>query len=58
MCVTSIPESQMSVGFAIRPVVFELQAILKQVHRMPANDFVTLQGQKVPRICATSVPQS
>ncbi len=36
--VAGVPESQISVRFVLRPAVFELQAILKQEHRMSPND--------------------
>ena len=34
ICVTTSPKCQSSIRFAQRPAVFELQAILRQVHRM------------------------
>ncbi len=48
---------QISLRFAIWPVGFELQAILRQVHQMPPKWPWTPQGQMY-QICATSVPNS
>ncbi len=38
VCVTSIHESQISLRFAVRRAIFEMQAILRTVHRMTPND--------------------
>ena len=45
ICVTGIPNSQISPRFALRPVVFELHTILRQVHWMTPNWHSTLQRQ-------------
>ncbi len=42
-CDTSIHESHISFCFALRPAIFKLQVILKQVHRMTPNQPWTLQ---------------
>ncbi len=46
--VTSVPESQITLRFAIRPAVFEIEAILRQVDRMTSIWPWTLQGQRYP----------
>ncbi len=43
--VTSIQESQISLRFALRPDVFRILAILRQVHRMTPNLYWILKGQ-------------
>ncbi len=45
MYVTSIHESQISLNFALRRSIFEIMAILRQVHRMTSNWPWTPQGQ-------------
>ncbi len=56
ICATSIHESQISLHFALWTAVFEIQAILRQVHRMTPND-LTLQGQ-IAHTCITTLPES
>ena len=51
ICVTGIPESQISLRFALR-TVFETQAILRQVYR---NDLEPTKSN-VPHICISSIP--
>ena len=34
LCVTSVHESYIVLRFTQRPAIFELQAVLRQVHRM------------------------
>ncbi len=46
LLVTSIDESYISHRFALRPDLFELQAILRQVHRMTPKWPWTLQGPR------------
>ncbi len=46
--VTSIPESQISVSFALRPDVLKVHAILRKVHQMTKKWPWTLQGQRYP----------
>ncbi len=36
--IPTIPESQISLRFVLRPAISELQAILRQVHQMTQND--------------------
>ena len=38
ICATSSPKSHISLHFALRPAVFELQAIVRQVHQMTQID--------------------
>ncbi len=45
ICITSVPDSQMSLHFTLRPAIFEIQAILRQVHRMIPNWPWTQQRQ-------------
>ncbi len=55
ICVTGVPNSQIiSPLFALRPPVFELHAILRQVQQMLQ---ITLNTNVYP-ICITSMPQS
>ena len=51
MCITSVPESQISVALVLRSSVFELQAILNNVHRMTGNN---LEPGKVKSTPCTS----
>ena len=44
ICSTSIPGSQISVRFALRPEIFELQNILRQMHRMTPKRPWIMQG--------------
>ncbi len=37
MYITSVPESQISVHFALRPAAFEIHFILRQMHQMTPN---------------------
>ncbi len=46
--ITIVPESQISLCFALRPAFFNKQAILRQVHRMTPKWPWTLQGQRYP----------
>ena len=57
ICVTSIPESQISVRFALRPAIFELQAILRQVDRMTPKRPRLLECERCP-IYVTNNPGS
>ncbi len=45
ICITSVRDSQISLRFALRPALFETQAILRQVHQMTSNWPWTLQRQ-------------
>ncbi len=57
ICVTSVPDSQISVRVILRPVIFEIQAILRPVQ----NDTkMTLNptSSNVCTICITSIPGS
>ncbi len=45
LCITNVRNSQISLRFALRPALFEIQTILRQVHRMTAKWPWTLQGQ-------------
>ncbi len=45
-CVTSVPESQMSITFALWPASFELQAVLRKVHAMTRKWPWTLKGAR------------
>ncbi len=45
ICVTTVPESQISVRFALRPAIFELHVILT----------LNTTRSKVPPICVTNV---
>ena len=58
ICCTSVPESKISISFSLRPAGFELQDILRCVHWLTPKWPRALQGQKVPHICVTSVPNS
>ncbi len=46
--ITIVPESQISLRFALRPAFFNIQAIWRQVHRMIPKWPWTLQGQRYP----------
>ena len=46
ICGISIHESQISVCFTLRPTVFEVQAILRKVHRMTPKWHWTLKDQR------------
>ncbi len=48
---TIVLESHISLHFALRPAVFALQVILRQVHQMTAKRPWTLQGQMYPYMC-------
>ena len=43
---TTVPEPQISLHFVLRPAIFELQAIFRQVHRMTPKGSWTLQDQR------------
>ncbi len=45
---TSVPDSQISVRFALRPGVFGLQAFWRKVHQITPKWPCTLQGQMFP----------
>ena len=49
--ITIVPESQVSLRFALRPAFFNVQAILRQVHQMTPKWHWTLQGQGYPIMC-------
>ncbi len=53
MCYFIIPDSQMTVRFALRPAVLELQAILGQVLRMTPlpNDPEHYKVKYTPYMC-------
>ncbi len=42
------PGSQISILFALRPAIFELQAILRQAHRLTPKWLWMLKGQRYP----------
>ncbi len=44
--VSSIPESQISIHFPLQPAVFEIQAILRQMHQITPKWPWSLQGQR------------
>ncbi len=46
--ITIVPESQISLRFALRPAFFNIQAILRQVHQMTPKWPWTLQGHRYP----------
>ncbi len=48
ICVTGMLESQISLRFTLPPAVFDLLAILRQVHWMPPKWPWALQGQRYP----------
>ena len=48
ICITSVPDSQISLRLAVRPAIVEIHAILKQVHWMIPKWPWTLQGQRYP----------
>ncbi len=57
--VPTIPETQFSVRFSLRLVIFQLQAILRQVHQMtPENDLKYSKRSKVLHIHATTTHES
>ncbi len=45
ICATRIRDSPIPLRLALRPAVFEIQAILRQVHQMTPNWPWILQGQ-------------
>ncbi len=52
------PESQISVRFALRPAMFELQAILRQTIAPNDPKWQNITRSKVHHICFTNVPVS
>ena len=48
ICITTIPECQISLCFALQPAITEIQAILRQVHWMTPKWPWTLQGKRYP----------
>ncbi len=48
ICITGVPDSQVSLRFAVRPAISEIQAILRQVHQMTPKCPWTPQGQRYP----------
>ncbi len=52
--ITGVPEFQMSDHFTLRPVVFELQVILREVHWMAQSNFEPYKV-KCNHICVTSI---
>ncbi len=46
--ITTVPESQISLRFALRPAFFNIQAILRQVHQMTPKWPWILQGHRYP----------
>ncbi len=57
ICVTRLQESHISLRFALRPAIFDIQAILRQWHRTIPKWPSTLQGHMCP-ICVTSIHES
>ncbi len=49
--ITMAHDSQISICFALRPAVFELHAILRQVHQMIWKPNSSNRAWKVPYIC-------
>ena len=45
ICTTTVPESQISLSFPLRPALFEIQAILRQVHWITPKWPWTLKSQ-------------
>ncbi len=58
ICATTFPECQISFLFTLRPVVVELQAIVRQVHRNDLRKALETTRSKVHHICVTCVPES
>ncbi len=54
ICVASVPQYQISVRFTLQPVLFELQAILRQAHRMTHKSPLNTAMWNIPHICATT----
>ena len=50
MHITTVAESQISIRFTLRPAIFELQAILRQVHRWPPKVTLNTKRSKLPHI--------
>ncbi len=48
ICITSVPESPISLHFSVRPATVEIQAILRQLHWMTPKWPWSLQGQRYP----------
>lgn len=59
ICVTSVPESYLSMHFALRPALymFRIACHLRQVHLMPLNDLEYCIRSKVANICVDSPPE-
>ena len=53
--VTNIHEAQISLRFTLRPAVFDIQANMRQVHRMTAKWSWTHKKSNVPHICVTRI---
>ena len=50
--IRGVPESQISLRFALRPAVFESHAILRQMHQMTPNDLEHYKVKGTPHICS------
>ena len=55
--ITTTPESKISLNFALRPAISQIQAILREVHRMILKWLWTQKGQRYP-ICMLQQPPS
>ena len=53
--ITTVPMSQNSPHFALRPALFQIQVILRQVHECPQVDLEHYTRSNVPHICVTSI---
>ncbi len=59
ICVTSVPEYQISARFSLRPATFELKAFFAESAPNDPKRPWTLRGEiKIPHICVTNVPES
>ncbi len=58
ICIIRVHDSQISLRFALRPALFEIQTILRQVHRMTPNWSWTLQRQITLYLYNKTVPES
>ncbi len=57
ICVTSIHKSHITLRFTLRPIIFKIQAILRQMHQMTPNWLWPIQV-KWSYICTKTVPES
>ena len=58
ICITTIPGSQISLRFTVRPALFEIQTIVRQAHRTTPNRPSTLQCQSTLYMYNLNVPGS